>query len=135
MAYVNVAIGAMNVFNQVQGGRLAKGQADLQAQQAEYAAQVENANALKTAGIIRRNGDRQVGAANAAYAGAGVKVGEGSALETEGQIYQNTERDAYQALLDGGRRARGLQTDATLTRIDGSMKQSAAYVNAAGDYA
>jgi hypothetical protein len=74
----------------------------------------------------------QVGAANAAYAGAGVKVGEGSAARREQEITQDYEHDAYQAILEGKRRARGLQTDAQMTRIDGSAWQTAGYVNAAG---
>ena len=75
---------------------------------------------------------RQVGQANAAFAGAGVKVGEGSAREVERQINQDVEHDAFQTILEGDRRSLGLKTQATMARIDGSMKQTAGYVNAAG---
>lgn len=132
MSWVAVAVGGMNALNQMQQGRMAAGAADMQAGQAERQAKVERETALKTAALIRRGGARQVGAATAAYAGAGVKVGEGSAGEVERQITQDYEHDAFQAILDGDRRGRGLETDATLTRIDGSMRQTAGMVSAAG---
>ena len=132
MSWVNVAIAGANAFNQVKQGRYAKAQARMQAGMADYQAQVEQANALKTAEIIRRAGRKQVGQANAAYAGVGVKVGEGSAAEVEREITQGYEHDAFQALLEGGRRASGLRTDAQLMRINGDMQQTAGYVNAVG---
>jgi len=134
MSYLiaGVAMTGLNAFQQVQAGKYAKAQAGLAAAQADYQAQVEQDNALKTAEVIRRAGRKQVGQANAAFAGAGVKVGEGSAAEVERDITQGYEHDAFQALLEGGRRARGLQTDAELTRIDGSMRETAGYVNAVG---
>lgn len=132
MSWVTVAMTGMNAFNQIQQGRTAKAQAGNQAAMADYQAKVEQENALKTAEVIRRAGRRQVGQAVAAFAGAGVKVGEGSAGEVERDITQGYEDDAFQALLDGGRRASGLRLDGQLTRIDGSQKQAAAYVNAAG---
>ena len=70
--------------------------------------------------------------ANAAFAGAGVKVGEGSAAEVERDITQGYEHDAFQALLEGGRRASGLRLDGQLTRINGDMQETAGYVNAVG---
>lgn len=130
MSFVSVAITGFNAFQQVQAGKMAKGQADMQASQLDYQGKIEQQNALDTAAIIRRAGARQVGQATAAYAGAGVVVGQGSAGDVERQITTDVEHDAYQAILEGGRRARGLQTDATLTRIDGSMRQTAGYVNA-----
>jgi hypothetical protein len=131
MSFVNVAIGGMTALNARQQGRIANTQSQAAASQADYQAQVEQANAMKTAEVIRRAGRRQIGQATAAYAGAGVKVGEGSAGEVERQIGQDVEADAFQALLEGGRRAGALRTDATLTRISGEMQQSAGYVNAA----
>lgn len=132
MSFVTVAIAGFNAFQQVQAGKMAQGQANLQASQQEYQGQVERETALNTARIIRRAGRRQVAQANAAYAGAGVKVGEGSAGLVEQEVAQNVEHDAFQALLEGNRRARGMETDAQLTRIDGSLKKTAGYVNAVG---
>lgn len=125
MSYVMVAIGGMNAVQQVQAGRFAKKQAELSAQGADYQAMVEQTRALETARIIRRAGAAQLAQTTAAYAGAGVVVGEGSAGEAERYVQQAVEQDAFQALLEGGRRARGMQTDAQMLRIDGQMKQSA----------
>jgi len=132
MSWVLVAVTGMTAFNNVQQGRYAKAQAGLQAAMSDYQAQVEQDNALKTAEIIRRAGRKQVGQANAAFAGAGVKVGEGSAAEVERDITQGYEHDAFQALLEGGRRAFGLQLDSELTRINGRMQAAAGGVNAVG---
>ena len=132
MAWVAVAVTGFNALNQIQQGRYANAQAQLQAGQMDYRAKVEEENALKTAQIIRNAGRKQVGQANAAYAAAGVKVGEGSALEIERQIDTNVEHDAFQAILDGQRKAIGLRTDADLTRISGKQQESAGYVNAVG---
>jgi hypothetical protein len=132
MSFVTVATIGVSAFQQVQAGNYANGQAKLQAQQMDYQAQVENDNALKTAAIIRRAGRKQVGQANAAYAAAGVVVGAGSAGDVEQQITYDYEHDAYQALLEGHRRGRGMSTQADLTRIDGGMRQTAGYVNGVG---
>jgi len=132
MSFVQVAITGFSAFQQVQAGKYAKGQANLEATQLDYQAQVENDNAMKTAAVIRRAGRKQVGQANAAYAGSGVVVGEGSAGDIEAEIRQGVEHDAYQALLEGHRRGRGMSTQAQLTRIDGGMRETAGYVNAVG---
>jgi len=132
MSWVLVAVTGMTAFNNVQQGRYAKAQAGLQAAMSDYQAQVEQDNALKTAEIIRRAGRKQVGQANAAFAGAGVRVGVGSASDVEREITQNYEHDAFQALLEGGRRAFGLQLDSELTRINGRMQAAAGGVNAVG---
>ena len=132
MSWVAVAVGGMQAWNQYTAGQTAQGMAGVQALAMEGNAKIERANALQTAEMIRRAGRRQIGAANAAYAGAGVKVGEGSALEMERQTGIDVEHDAFQAILDGDRRAAGLTTDAGLTRISGSMAAKAGEVNAAG---
>lgn len=131
MSFVIASVG-LSAFQQIQAGKYAKGQADLQASQMDYQGQVERANALETARIIRKAGRRQEGETTAAYAGAGVRVDQGSAVDAQKQVTKDVEHDAYQALLDGNRRGRGMETGATMQRIDGSLKQSAGYVNAAG---
>lgn len=130
MSFVAVAVTGLSAFSQYEQGQYAAGQSRLQAKQADFQAQIENDAAMKTAEIIRRAGRRQAGAANAAYAAAGVKVGQGSAAEVEQDIYQNSEQDAFQALLEGSRRARGLRTNATLMRADAQQQSAAGVVNA-----
>jgi hypothetical protein len=130
MSFITVAVIGSQAFGQLQQGKYAQGQANLNASQLDYRAQVEQHNALQAAQVIRRAGRRQVGQAVAAYAGAGVKVGEGSALEVEGQIGREVEHDAFQTLLEGDLRALGLRTDATMERIGGRMQRSASTVAA-----
>lgn len=130
MSFVTVAIAGSKVYSQLQAGSNAKGQAYLQASQADYQAKVEQENALKTAAVIRRAGRHQAGQATAAYAGAGVQVGAGSAGEAERQINLDVEHDAFQALLDGGRRSSAASTEAKLLRINGDLQQSAATASA-----
>ena len=132
MSFVAVAVTGFNAISQIQAGRFANQQAGVQAQWSEFQADVEKQNALETARVIRRAGHRQQAAANAGYAAAGVQVGQGSADDVEREIGANTEHDTYQALLEGSRRGSGLQTQASFTRIQGSMAQTAGMVNAAG---
>lgn len=132
MSFVAVAVTGFNAFQNIQAGKYAQGQANLSAMQLEYQGKIERETALETARVIRRAGRKVLGQATAAYAGAGVKVGEGSASEVERQITQDVEHDAYQAILEGNRRARGMETQGALTRIDGDLRARAGYVNAIG---
>jgi hypothetical protein len=132
MSFVVVGVStAASALMQISAGQDAKSAANINAAQADYQAKVEEGNAYRTAQLIRKAGRRATGAANAAYAGAGVVVGEGSAAATEQEIIRNTETDAFQTLLEGGRKARGLRTDATLSRISGDQAETAGYINAA----
>jgi hypothetical protein len=130
MAYVNLAIAGMSAFNSIQQGRYAQAQAGMQAQVGEIHAQMAQEDALQTAEIIRKAGRKAVSSATAAYAGAGVKVGEGSAAQTGRQIDNDVEHDEYVALLEGNRRASGLRLDAALGRSQGDAAQAAGNVGA-----
>jgi len=132
MSWVMVAVGATSAFNQVQAGRYAKGQANLLATQDDWQARIAQRDALATAEVIRRAGRRQVGQVVAGYAGAGVKVGEGSAAEAERQVTQDYQHDAFQAILQGDRRALGFQTEAQMARAQGRAAQTAGWVSAGG---
>ena len=55
-----------------------------------------------------------------------------SALETERQIDQNVEQDAFQTILEGDRRARAYKTQGAFARAQGEAAQAAGYVNAVG---
>ena len=111
-------------------GKLAAEQGKANKAMLDYQAQVENDNAMKVAAIIREAGRKQQGATTVAYAGAGVKVGEGAA-ETDRAIAQSVEQDAFQALLDGGRRASGLRVEGVGALAQGKAAQAAGYANAA----
>lgn len=127
MSYVNAAMAVASLYSGYQGGKLAKQQGALQQQADDYQASIEEANGQSVAAIIRRAGRKQVGAANAAYAAAGVKVGEGSALETESQITKDVEHDAYQAILEGKRRGRGMRLEGVNASINGQQRAVASY--------
>lgn len=130
MSYVNAAMAVTSLYSGYKSGGLTKEQGSAQQAVLNYQAGVEDANGLSMAAIIRKAGRRTVGAANAAYAAAGVKVGEGSALETEGQIEQGVEHDAYQAILEGNRRGRALRLEGVGAKVAGQQRATAAYAGA-----
>jgi len=130
MSFVNVAVGVSQAYTQAKRGEYANALARAQADHLDYLAKVEEDKGLQLAQMLRRAGREQVGAANAAYAGAGVKVGEGSALEVERQINLDVEHDAHQTLLEAWRRGSDLRLEGQLTRIQGKAEQTAGYINA-----
>lgn len=132
MSYVTVAVAGMNALQQVSSGRTANLQGQVRGQALDYAAQQEQEAALETARMIRRAGQRQVGQVRGAIAASGVKVDEGSAADVQAQVQHDSEMDAFQALLEGGRRSRSLQVDAAGARAQGRAAQAAGYVNATG---
>lgn len=130
MSWINLAVGAAKGITAIGQGNASDITARAQAGMLDYQAKVETDIAMNTAALIRRAGVSQASSANASYAAAGVKVGEGSSLETERQIYQDSQHDAFQAILEGQRRAIGLKTDAEMMRINGKLQKTAGYVNA-----
>lgn len=134
MSYVSVGLtiagGLMQANGLRQQGAVTAQQAALQAQQGKYQAGIEESNSLESARLIRKAGARTQSSAVAGYAASGVQVGEGSAGETEKEIGQNVEHDAFQTLLDGSRRAGALRAGATVTANDGLVRQAAANVAA-----
>lgn len=135
MSWVNVGVTAFNTFSQIQQAGFQEKQTALQASQLEYKAKQERQTAETMASLIRKAGRRQVGQTLTAYAGAGVKVGDGSALEAERQINQNVETDAFQTLLMGERAAAGLELDAKLMKINASLAKKSSYVLAGSNAA
>lgn len=132
MSFVSVAVAGVNAYSQIQSGKLANRQANMQATQMEYMGEQEREQALQTARLIRRAGDKQTGQTRTAYAGSGVQVDEGSAADVQRQQSIDIEHDAFQTLLEGKRRASGMTTQAEIARADGSARQAASYVQAAG---
>ena len=110
----------MSVMGSIQQGEASKQMADAQAQQMDYSARVARDDALAQAQLIRKQQRFAVASADVAAAGSGVVVGEGSAGEADRQIYQDSEHDAFMAILNGDRRARGQEIEASLTRTAGA---------------
>lgn len=126
------ASAAVSVLGQMKQGQAAKQQADAQASQIEYQGRVTRDDALAQAQMIHKQQRFAVGAADVGAAGSGVQVGQGSSAEAERDIYQNSEHDAYMAILNGDRRARGLDTEAAYTRQAGQDARTNSYFQAAG---
>ncbi len=99
---------------------------------AESQARMDEAAALETAKVIRRAGRKTIGAAKAAYAGAGVKTGEGSAAEVGEEITAGVEHDAFQAILEGKNRASAARQAGRNADQAGRDAQNVAIVNAVG---
>lgn len=121
-----------SAMGSISGGNADRAQANYQAAQEDYQARVAQDDALAQADIIRKSARRTKAEASAAYAGAGVKVGEGSAEEVDRQIGIDSEHDAAMAILTGNRRARGLNQDAEMTRLAGRNAARSGVVKAFG---
>lgn len=122
----------MSVVGQVQQGQAQKEMANAQAQQAlnegAYRADAAKAQAEK----IRRAGKSQAGEAKAALAASGVKLGEGTPLEVQKSITQNSEEDALSALLGGKRATAAAQEEASMLGKAGDNAVTNSYFSAAG---
>lgn len=112
-------------------------QADTQKNTAEANAELQRreGDAEKDAAVaqaekIRRAGRAQAAAANASLAASGVAIGEGTALRINEQIYNDSESDAYTALLTGTRRKRTDDNAALISQTEGKAAQTAGYLNA-----
>lgn len=121
MSWISIGAAAVSAFGQYQSGQAAKAQGNLQAGQLNYQGSVEQQNAMQQAEMIRRQQRYAVGRSDVAAAGSGIVVGEGSAGEADRQIYQDSEHDAYQAILSGNRKARSLSLQASGARAAGDM--------------
>lgn len=110
----------MSVMGSIQQGQASNAQAQAQAGQMEYSARVARDDALSQAQMIRKQQRYAIGSADTAAAASGVVVGEGSAGEADHQIYQDSEHDAFTSILNGERRARGQDIEASLTRTAGA---------------
>lgn len=130
---VTLAITAATVqtVSGLEQGRKAKNAANQQAEQFDQQAAFERDNAEGEAARIRRAGMVQRGQTLGALAAAGVKIGDGSALDIERQVMEDYSRDEYMALLTGERNARSLSASAGQARQAGKDARRASYVNAA----
>lgn len=127
-----MAVGTgMSVLGQIQQGQQQREMYNAQAQQtlndAAYRADAAKAQAEK----IRKAGKAQVGEANASLAASGVKLGEGTPLEVQKTITQNSEEDAFSAILSGQRATAAAQQEAQLLGKAGDNAVTNSYYGAA----
>jgi hypothetical protein len=114
-----IAAGAAAVVGGVRSYTEKKRAADEEAEALDYEGKVERDNALAESELIQRQGRSDRSASVASAAAAGVKIGEGSTLDVERRIMEDTEIDAALTIMNGERRARGLEANAFKSRRAG----------------
>lgn len=132
MSWFNVGATAITALGQINQGAAAAASGRLAAKQADYQAGIERENAQAQSVLIRKQRRYVVGSATAAAAASGVVAGEGSSGEINRQIYEDSEQDAYQAILSGNRRERELRLSGVASRTAGSIAQSNSNLQAFG---
>jgi hypothetical protein len=128
---VTMTFATIQAVGSMQQGKAAKAQAYGEAGQMDYQAAVERDNAAWEARSIRREGEGMRGDTLSSVAAAGIKIGEGSALDAERQVMQDYAEDEAMALLNGERRARALNESARQTRSAGRAAKRGSYFTAA----
>lgn len=123
---------AMSVMGQIQQGQQQREMYNAQAQQTLNDAAYRDDAAKAQAEKIRKAGRAQVGEANASLAASGVKLGEGTPLEVQKTITQNSEEDALSAILSGKRTTAAAQQEAQLLGKAGNNAVENSVLGAAG---
>lgn len=131
-----LAVGTgLSVLGQIQQGQQQSAYYKAQAQQAEVNAAYARSDAQTQAEKIRRAGRRQVGETNAQLAASGVKLGEGTPLELTRETIQQSEQDAFAAILSGERGYTSSMTEANSMRTAGKNSVSNSILGSAGTIA
>ena len=121
----------MQAVGQLSQGRAAQKTAEGDAYALEAGARMDRLDGESNARRVRRAGIEARGAAVSGAAAAGVKIGEGSALDVERQVMEDYSADEYFALLNGNQRADQRQTEAKLRRLAGRDAKRAGQTQAA----
>jgi hypothetical protein len=132
MSYVNVAMAGASLISGMGSASAARKQGEAQAVLADSSAKIEESNALELAKVIRKAGRKQVAATTAGYAAAGVKVGEGSAADVQNEQIVDIEHDAFQAILEGKRRAISMRAEGRMGQIVGRARGAGEIASAMG---
>lgn len=122
----SVVAGGSAIMQGVQDNKMGK----YQQEQARADADAAAASARLEAGNIRKAGERQRSAARAALAASGVTVDEGTAEQIDTEIAQNAEQDALTTIQTGVNRARMINAEGDMARIEGRNRQTAGFLNA-----
>ncbi|TWC50117.1 hypothetical protein FBY04_12010 [Pseudomonas sp. SJZ080] len=127
-----VAGTAYSVYSSQQAGKQADQNAKAQAEQSQLDADAAASASVVQADRIRRLARNQASEANAALAGSGVEVGEGTAININEEIYGNAEEDAALTIFNGqAQKARGY-ADSSNIRMQGAQARQAANSQAIG---
>jgi len=131
-----LAVGTgLSVLGQISQGQQQADYYKEQAKQSEINAATQYADAMTQAEKIRKAGRRQVGETKAQLAASGVKLGEGTPLELQDQIIQQSEQDAFATILTGQRAAQSGYTEAASMRNAASNVKKNTVLSAAGTVA
>lgn len=125
----------MSVVGQIQQGIAQQEMYDAQARATATEAGQRMDAAKVEAEKIRKAGRAARGEAKTALAASGVKLGEGSALEVDKQIMQDSEQDALSALLTGKRIGSAANEEIGYLRQAGNNAMTSSILGAAGSVA
>lgn len=131
-AVAAVAGAGISAYSSIEQGKQNQRMAEDQAQQASNDAAYKMDAAKAHAEKIRRMGELQKGEAKAALAASGVDVNQGTPLELQKSITQNSEEDALTALLGGKRGADTANTEAEMLMRSGANARTSGNMSAAG---
>lgn len=115
---------AYSVYTTQQSGKQAQLNADAQSDQSKLDADTAASAAVVQADRIRRMARNQASEANAALAGSGVQVGEGTAININEEIIGNAEEDAALTIFNGRNQGARLNTDAANYTLAGQQARS-----------
>lgn len=127
---VTLGFAAVQAYGSMKQGQIASDNAQQDGDLLDQQARMARDDAKGVASRIRKEGEQARGQTLGAVAASGVKVGEGSALDAERQVMTDYTQDEYLAILTGERQARGMETQAVMTRRAGRDAKRAAYIQA-----
>jgi hypothetical protein len=132
-----VAIGGtvLSMVGQQQQGRAQQKAANEQAQQVLNEGAYRADAAKQQAEKIRKAGAAQKGEARASLAASGVKLGEGTPLEVDREITQNSEEDALSALISGKRATSAAQEESKMLAKAGRNAMTSSVLESGGTLA
>ncbi|WP_260687676.1 hypothetical protein [Pseudomonas sp. AO-1] len=124
-AYAALAAATVySVYTTQQSGKQASLNAEAQGDQAKNDADTAASAAVVQAERIRKLARIQASEANAALAGSGVEVGEGTAVNINEEIIGNAEEDAALTIFNGKNQQSRLYNDAANYSLAGSQARS-----------
>lgn len=130
LTVLTVGTTLLGAYSQVQQGKQDQAWSNYQAAQTDADARTERSAAQVEAERIRKLGKRQAAEAEATFAGSGVDINSGSALDINRDITAGAEEDASLAILGGNDRAARLNQQATADRLGGASARRAGNINA-----
>lgn len=116
-------------LGQIQAGKAANVSAKFQAAQLEQRAGQERASSQRVALEERRRASIASSNAQAAAAASGGGATDPTVLNIQGGIAGQGEYNALSALFEGEEKGRGLELQATSTRMEGKQAKKAGYVS------